>query len=695
MGHRLVFSKAVLAWLVSLSAIAPLLRTPDSAAAIASQADGPVSSQEVSAAEILATSTDSNQLSAQRLAQIDLQAAESLVLPGYVLGEDSFQFSNADLTRAIQANRTRPDWISSFTLTLSQLFGSQVCVGQDTERCILTAAAQNWLTSQMDLMALGICDGMAAASLFLREPEPEPVLPWWQRLLTELTPFSGDQVAASDSVLQTFVANQALLQGLDEVYLPTQQIRESLTPREILAQLVNALRNDPDNPYTIGVYRQQAGQLLEGHTLLPYRVEADQNGQYRVYVFDSNLPSESREEPYLLFDVEADTWSYEPAGSPSYKGDAQSKNLDLTQLSWRLPQGSPLEISDPSEFLLRGPFTCPFCGAERHNQSLEVALIGEGVLSVQQLDEVTGEYQPVTGQEAHQVPFKGGLDRAVPASYSVSADGSDRPFKITVTGTTSQVQDDLSLQIFGPGYTAGFEELQLGPQETLTMYVIAGDRGPELTFVAQREINIPRLSIYLEDDFTELPADVTDPESVADTPLGSNTRYSKHVSYSFSISDVSLPAGQSIGVGVDRTLKQFYFADNDPASNRYTLNVIGRTKEEQVTETETREDLPNGEFEITTATERLTRRYEESLQIRGVEVESQTFAYFDYGNWAQIPTSDAELAEFTTAVDVPIAYNSLPDIPAAGPLSLNPQSADTQATQTRLYRGNLIKSNYR
>ncbi|MEL7314155.1 MAG: hypothetical protein AAFN08_04285, partial [Cyanobacteria bacterium J06559_3] len=650
MGQRRA-SSAALTWLVSLAAIIPLLGIPTSVVAIAAQKDDPDSSVGVSAA----IPPKDGQHSSPSLAQIDLSADESLVLPNYAPAEDSFRFSNEYLTRAIQAKRAQPDWSNSFTLTLSQLFGPQVCVGQDTEQCILTAAAQSWLSSQMDLMAQGMCDGMAAASLFLREPESEPILPWWQRLLGELTPFSRDQATANDSVLQTFIANQALLQGLDEVYLPTQQIRESLTPREILAQLVNALRADPQNPYTIGIYRQQADQLVEGHTLLPYRIEAGQDGQYRVYVFDSNLPSQSRAEPYLLFDVEADTWSYEPAGSPSYQGDAQSKNLDLTQLSWRRPQASLLEIADPSEFLLRGPFTCPFCEAENQGQPLEVALIGEGQLSIQQLDNGTNEYISVSSATA-QGPFKGGLGREVPASYALSADGSDLPFKITVTGTTVRAQEDLTLQIIGPGYTASFEKLQLAPQETLTMYVTTGDRGPELTFVAHRDMSIPQLSVYLEDDFTELPAEVTEPEIANNITQTSNTRYSKHVSYSFSISDVSLSAGKSVGVGVDRTRQQFYFADSDAASNRYTLNVIGRTKEEQITETETREEFPNGEFEVTTGTERRTRRYEESLRISRVEVDDQMLAYFNYGDWAQIPTPDETLAEASTTVEVPIVY---------------------------------------
>ncbi|MEO0986289.1 MAG: hypothetical protein AAFY20_12150, partial [Cyanobacteria bacterium J06639_14] len=632
------------------------------------------------------------------LAQLDLGTSASLRLPGYTPSEDSFKFANEDVTQAIQTSRHQPEWLDSFTLSLSQLFGAQVCVGQDVERCILTAAAQNWLAAQIDLMAQGVCDGIAAASLFLWQPASQSALPGWQKLLAELTPFNRFQVTADNPALQTFVANQALLQGVDEVYLPTQEIRENLTPKEVLAELVNNFRSAPQNPYTIGIYRQQDDQLVEGHSLLPYRIEPGPNNQYRVYVFDSNLPATTRDEPYLLFDVEADTWSYEPADVPAYAGDAQSENLDLTQLSWRLPPENTAGSADASELATEGPFTCPFCGTGNQTESLEVALIGQGQLQVYQFDNLTGEYVSVA-QATDRVPFKGGLDRAVPARYSLLAEGSDRPFKITITGTVTSVQEDLTLQIVGPGYTAGFEKLRLAPEETLTMYVTASERGPELAFVAHRGLTIPHLSIYLEDDFTASPATTAEPETLADNISRDRmTNYSKHVSYSFNVSDIFLPTGRTVGVSVDRTLKRFYFADNDSTNDDYTLNIIGRTKEEQTTQIETREDFPNGEFEITTRTERRTRRYEESLQVSGVEVDYQSRAYFDYGNWAQIPTTEDDLAEISTTIEVPIAYDPLPT-PAvlAGPLSLNPPSSNPEppTAQTRLYRGNLIKSNYR
>lgn len=648
------------------------------------------------------------------VAQINLGIAQKVALPGYVPRENRFQFTNEALTQALQANRDRPEWLSTFTLGLPELFGPQVCVGEDVgtdgKQCILTAAAQSWLDAQVDLMGQGVCDAIAATSLFLWEPTPTR-LPWWQTLLNTLIPLSRSEITASNDVLQTWIANQALTQGLDEVYQPTQRVRETLSPREILGRIVQAFQDTPADPYTLGIYQRQGNQLTEGHSLLPYQVEALADGQYRVYVYDSNVPSNSRHTPFLQFDVEADTWVYQPTGLPPYNGDGQSQNLDLTRLSWRLPPSPAGQATtattaapDPAgdeatdaDGAAQGPFTCPFCQGEQANQLITLGLVGEGQLTVEQFKPLTEEYVPI-GNGLDRVPFKGGLERNVPANYVVPASGSDRPYKLLLSGTGNQPQTDLTLQVTGAGYTASFESLRLGPTETLTMYVSAGAQGPELTFEAQQPTSIPHLTIYLEDDLSEsspLPAGLAASETPASPEAvitNQNTRYQKHVSYSFDISGISLPAGRSVALSVDQSAKRFYFADNDDRLNRYTLNIVGRTREEQATDVETREDFANGEFEITTRTERRIRRYEESLNISRVEVGDQ-LAYFDYGDWAQIPSIGADLSDVTAAVDVPIVYSSLPTAASKGkPLSLNPQTA---ATQTRVYRGNLIKSNYR
>lgn len=687
-----------LLWIVSAAAVIPMVATP-TAATQRSTAQRPAAQRSI-AQRTTASFHDGAEAFAPAIAQLDLEPGDSLTLPSYRPEQNGFQFSNRELTQAITGNRDRPEWLSTFTLSLPELFGTQVCVGedvgQDGKKCILTAAAQNWLASQIELMEQGVCDAIAATSLFLWQPNVQPRLPWWQTLLGALIPLNQPQITASNDVLQTWVANQALLQTLDEVYRPTQRVRETFSPTEILAEIAQAFRDTPENPYTLGVYRQAGSQLVEGHSLLPYGIEAVAENQYRVYVYDSNLPDDGAA-AYVLFDVAAETWTYEPTGAPAYGGDGQSQNLDLTQLSWRRPPAPAATVAAPdpstaSAMASLGPFTCPFCQTEASAESMEIALVGEGHLQVEQFEVATGQYVPL-GQSADRVPFKGGLDREVPTRYIVAAEGSDRPYKVTLANRQDQPQENLALQVVGSGYTASFEALTLAPGATLVMYVAATATGPELTFEAQQATTIPQIAIYLEDDYTESPAIATASAPQADESLRSETvQQSKHVSYSFKISDISLPAGRSVGLTAHRQLQRFYFADNDAATNRYTLKIVGRTREERTSQTETREDFPNGEFEIQTRTDKRTRRYEESLQITNVTVDNQ-LAYFDYGDWAQIPTDEDDLFNQQVGVDVPIVYNaSAPTSAPAGSLLLKPK---TTATQTRVYRGNLIKSNYR
>jgi hypothetical protein len=211
--------------------------------------------------------------------------------------------------------------------------------------------------------------------------------------------------------------------------------------------------------------------------------------------------------------------------------------------------------------------------------------------------------------------------------------------------------------------------------------------------VADQDTVIPNLAIYLEDEVTTPPPSPEPPESIGDNvSQQSTTEYRKHVSYSMEIGQIDLPAGHAVALSVDRNQKRFYFADNSPNLSRYTLNIQSQTKEEQKTINEIREDFADGSYEVQILTERRNLRYREALKVIGVELEPQTLAFFDYGDWARVPT-DEDLQETIEQVEVPIAFS-----PAgfSGPtntaLTLVPQTA---TAETRLYRGNLIKSNYR
>ncbi|NJL46153.1 MAG: hypothetical protein HC922_11515, partial [Leptolyngbyaceae cyanobacterium SM2_3_12] len=55
--------------------------------------------------------------------------------------------------------------------------------------------------------------------------------------------------------LQTFIANLFLMQGVAEVFQPTQVIRDTLTPTQILFSILDVFLAGSLNPFTMGFTR--------------------------------------------------------------------------------------------------------------------------------------------------------------------------------------------------------------------------------------------------------------------------------------------------------------------------------------------------------------------------------------------------------------------------------------------------------
>ncbi|HSM81329.1 MAG TPA: hypothetical protein VLS96_06565 [Nodosilinea sp.] len=335
------------------------------------------------------------------LSQLEALPGGAIALPNFDPAVNGFQFSNQELIDAIDLERNAAAWEEVLSEQLMQLFGSQVCVGGESATCVLTSAAQRWLRTQLSRMDQGLSEGMAAAALDLWQPTP-PRLPWWQRLVNVLLGRTVFGLARTLFDLQTFIANLFLMQGVTEVSQPTQAVRDTFTPTQILLAIARVFLTGSGDPFTLGVYRLLEGAVGEGHSLTPYRVEDRGRGQYWVYVYDSNYPAGRPTSPpdlHVEFDTQADTWRYQPiANGPEFKGDAQSKTLDLTQKSWRQPPPAPQSQSAPqTQPATTGPFTCPFCRIEPEGEpegepetgitpalapTLDITLVGEGQLTV-------------------------------------------------------------------------------------------------------------------------------------------------------------------------------------------------------------------------------------------------------------------------------------------------------------------------
>ncbi|MBD1917769.1 MULTISPECIES: hypothetical protein [Cyanophyceae] len=623
------------------------------------------------------------------LAQLEQLPGGSVALPNFDPAVNGFQFSNQELTQAIDITRNPQAWEEVLTEQLQQLFGTQVCIGGESTTCVLTAAAQSWLQTQLGRMNQGLSEGMAAAVLDLWQPG-QPRLPWWQRLVNALLGRTVFGLVRTLFDLQTFIANLFLMQGVTEVAQQTQTVRDTFTPTQILRSLLGVFLGGSLDPFTMGVYRRLEGALTEGHSLTPYRVEDQGQGKYWVYVYDSNYPAGRPGGPtdlHVEFDTQADTWTYQPiASGPVFEGDDQSKTLDLTQRSWRQPP-------DEQPLAATGPFTCPFCypGAETEAEAgikaaptVDITLIGEGLLTVIPYEEsADADLAPLTlsGQDVVElVPFKGGLNREVPASYRLSAAQLGHPLQVTLTGVATAPDQTATLQLTGPGYTANVEELRLDPSQSLTLFLVANATGPEITLVANRATDLPRLSISLTDDTSAYQFNSSSPEtgfSITDRQVSKSS--------GFDLSGLKLPAGQRVALAANTDLKRLYFADDTLASSQYALTVKNRIViKDRIQLGERQPDFVN-----------YTLAYDEEMRASGVEIESQRQAFFDYDpafvDPAELPRQTLLEAFDQRDFPIAVAYEPLM-VSANGPSPLRLVPSGREPVGQRVFQGSLRKA---
>ncbi len=625
---------------------------------------------------------------AQLLAQLEQLPHGTVALPNFDPAVNGFQFSNQELVEAIDLDRNAQNWEVVLTDQLQQLFGTQVCVGESSSGCVLTAAAQSWLKTQLSRMDQGIAEGMAAAVLDLWQPTP-PRIPWWQQLINFLIGRTVFGLARTLFELQTFIANLFLMQGVSEVFQPTQTIRTTLTPTQILLTLVRAFLTGAGDPFTMGLYRLVEGVLTEGTALTPYRVENRGDGKYWVYVYDSNYPAGRSTSPtdlHVEFDTRADSWTYQPSGqnkslnSPNFTGDAESKNLDLTQRSWRQPDSG---ANSDAPLTTTGPFTCPFCGPEAAAApelppapTVDITLVGEGQITVAPYGvAIAPPLSATSPEQVTLVPFKGGLNREVPASYHLTAEGLGQPLMVELTGVPNPQGGPATLQFTGPGFAANIEGLTLVPGQPLRLYLVASPTGPEITLVASQTTAIPRLSISLTDATTTTQFDSSTPEmgfALTDRQVSKSS--------GFDLSGLRLPAGQRVALSARTDLKRLYFADDLLTSSQYALTVKNRMViKDRIQLGERQPDFLN-----------YTLTYDEEMRVRAVPVASQNQAFFAYEpafiDPADLPRQDLINALEQRTTPITIAYEPLVISPA-GPLRLLPSGA--APTEQRVFQGSL------
>ena len=199
------------------------------------------------------------------------------------------------------------------------LFGPAVCVSGTGAGCVLTPAAQRWMTTQNSYMASGHCEGFSVSALML-----------FRGLVTPKT-LGGSKVPAlqlpDNATLQSFIAYAYAFQALPRVH---DKVIWDIDPRGVVSFLAHHLR-DHKAGWTLHLFMPDGS---EGHAITPIGVLALGHQQYAIRVYDNNWPDRVR---LVHVDWRRDTWSYMASINPNeksalYRGTKDSDTLQLENM---------------------------------------------------------------------------------------------------------------------------------------------------------------------------------------------------------------------------------------------------------------------------------------------------------------------------------------------------------------------------
>jgi hypothetical protein len=331
---------------------------------------------------------------------------------------------------------------------LISMFGAnKVCASGSTPAdCVLTAAAEAWRQKVFSWMNGGHCEGMAVTSL---------------RFFKGQTYYTGDTTPGDfqagartvydltrSQAIDNYIAYYFALQDVEEVWQPTEFIRENDTPKQQLEMVRQELR-DGNDPYTLNVYD---ADLTVGHAIVPYDVQDRGGGFYRLYVYDNNAPGDDNR--YITFDTNNDTWYY----TATFAGNAGTKSLSLSRISLRTGE----------------PFTCPFAASA---SAVEFFMTNGGNLLITNARGQRIGYDPATRQMVNEIPDAHVVYlRGVHVKYWIPLGEAGEVYSVTVSGANISAQVETDLVMVGPGYVVGFEGIQLQPSQTLRMSMSADGR---------------------------------------------------------------------------------------------------------------------------------------------------------------------------------------------------------------------------
>jgi hypothetical protein len=306
--------------------------------------------------------------------------------------------------------------------------------------CNLTPPAQQWMDTQNNGMNGGHCQGFAVLA---------------ERLFkNQFPPFGTGTTyslqAQGNTALQHAIAYAFVSQFLDSVV----NARIKGTPNDILNTLKTGLTPNNNETYTLGIYKPDGSG---GHAITPFAVEDLGGGKFAVDVYDNNYPGDTRQ---VMFDTNANTWSYNAAINPSVAPELYSGSADNPQIE--------LDPTTPGE----GVQPCPFCGGANAARDAAARLDTvqlQGNLHYHAHLLITDGAGQLVGvlNGAIVNTFRGAqVQPTLQSDYSETQEPAylipSRNVTITVDGSHLQHSDTEALSDVGPGQDLAVQNLKIG-----------------------------------------------------------------------------------------------------------------------------------------------------------------------------------------------------------------------------------------
>jgi len=428
---------------------------------------------------------------------------------------------------------------------LIALFGAEnVCQsGSTASDCVLTEPAEEWLEECVKLLAGGHCEGLAVTSLRFWEE-----LPYAGKAKPSQFQSGAEKVFDLEhtDLISNYVAHYHVMQKLAEISDFRAETWKK-KPSEIVRMLIESMKEGSTDHYVMSIGMREDGRYTRGHAITPFAVEDMGEGVYHVHVYDSNFEGKDK---FVEVDTENETWRYHTASDPTktatdYVGTATSQTLGLKSQAAR-----ELDV-----------YGCPFCtdDSARHHASskqpkkkqVSFVLTGEGETLITDPNGKRIGFDFAKNRtvneipEADIVPLEGGLGKNIPPQYRLPHMTAAKPYTITV-GSKAQGEVEADLDMEGPGFIVGFEDILLDAGETLTMSI--SPNGRELSFTASADGETPTVFITVETS-------------------------RKEPSYDFEIGGIKLAAGKTVTVKLDLEHEKLFFKDNDPDRDPYDVTV--------------------------------------------------------------------------------------------------------------------------